>query len=86
MTNQENQRDKDRFEKLKETQVERGRDESDAIDVAGVKSKRCVGAKADRKTMMLPKEQRLAATNQIEPQPTSAIIAFAWNTWPQQRT
>jgi hypothetical protein len=32
--NKENQVDKDRFEKLKETQVERGRDEETAIEVA----------------------------------------------------
>jgi hypothetical protein len=34
MLNKENQRDKKRFEKLKETQIERGRDEEKAIDVA----------------------------------------------------
>jgi len=34
MLNAENQRDKKRFEKLKETQMERGRDEEKAIDVA----------------------------------------------------
>jgi hypothetical protein len=34
MLNRENQKDKDRFEKLKEAQVERGRDEEKAIEVA----------------------------------------------------
>ncbi len=34
MLNKENQVDKDRFEKLKETQVERGRDEETATGVA----------------------------------------------------
>jgi hypothetical protein len=34
MLNKENQVDKDRFEKLKDTQVERGRDEETAMDVA----------------------------------------------------
>jgi hypothetical protein len=34
MLNTENKKDKDRFEKLKETQVERGRDEDEAIQVA----------------------------------------------------
>jgi hypothetical protein len=34
MLNAENGRDKKRFEKLKETQVERGREEKKAIDVA----------------------------------------------------
>jgi len=34
MLNSENKVDKERFEKLKETQVERGRDEEKAIDVA----------------------------------------------------
>ena len=34
MLNKENKRDKKRFEKLKETQIERGRDEKKAIDVA----------------------------------------------------
>ena len=34
MLNQENQVDKDRFEKLKETQVERGRDEETAVEIA----------------------------------------------------
>jgi hypothetical protein len=34
MLNQENERDKKRFEKLKETQVARGTDESKAIDEA----------------------------------------------------
>jgi hypothetical protein len=34
MLNHENQKDKQRFEKLKETQVERGRDEEKAIEVA----------------------------------------------------
>jgi hypothetical protein len=34
MLNSENQTDKKRFEKLKEAQVERGRDEQKAIDVA----------------------------------------------------
>ena len=34
MLNQENQKDKDRFEKLKETQVERGRNEEKAIEIA----------------------------------------------------
>jgi len=34
MLNAENKRDKKRFEKLKETQIERGRDEEKAIDVA----------------------------------------------------
>ena len=34
MLNSENQVDKKRFEKLKEAQIERGRDEEKAIDVA----------------------------------------------------
>jgi len=34
MLNAENERDKKRFEKLKETQIERGRDEQKAIDLA----------------------------------------------------
>ncbi len=34
MLNEENQKDKERFEKLKDTQVERGRDEEKAIEVA----------------------------------------------------
>jgi hypothetical protein len=34
MLNQENQQDKDRFEKLKSAQVERGRDETKATEVA----------------------------------------------------
>jgi hypothetical protein len=34
MLNKENQVDKQRFEKLKETQVERGRDEEKAVEVA----------------------------------------------------
>jgi hypothetical protein len=34
MLKKENQKDKQRFEKLKETQVERGRDDEKAIDVA----------------------------------------------------
>jgi len=34
MLNEENQVDKQRFEKLKETQVERGRDEEKATEVA----------------------------------------------------
>jgi hypothetical protein len=34
MLKEENQKDKDRFEKLKDTQVERGRDEEEAIEVA----------------------------------------------------
>jgi hypothetical protein len=34
MLNEDNQKDKERFEKLKETQVERGRDEEKAIEVA----------------------------------------------------
>jgi hypothetical protein len=34
MLNPQNQNDKDRLEKLKETQVERGRDEEKAIEVA----------------------------------------------------
>jgi hypothetical protein len=34
MLNKENQRDKERFEKLKDAQVERGRDEQKATDVA----------------------------------------------------
>jgi hypothetical protein len=32
--NRENQVDKDRFDKLKETQVDRGRDENKAIEIA----------------------------------------------------
>jgi hypothetical protein len=32
--NKENQRDKERFEKLKDTQVERGRDETTATEIA----------------------------------------------------
>jgi len=34
MLNEENQRDKERFEKLKETQVDRGRDEEKAVELA----------------------------------------------------
>jgi hypothetical protein len=34
MLNPQNQKDKDRFEKLKEAQVERGRDEQTATEVA----------------------------------------------------
>jgi hypothetical protein len=34
MLNPKNEVDKERFEKLKDTQVERGRDEEQAIDVA----------------------------------------------------
>jgi hypothetical protein len=34
MLNTENEKDKERFEKLKETQVERGRDEDEATQVA----------------------------------------------------
>jgi len=34
MLNAENQRDKERFERLKEAQVKRGRDEEKATDVA----------------------------------------------------
>jgi hypothetical protein len=34
MLNAENQKDKDRFEKLKDAQVERGRDEEEATEVA----------------------------------------------------
>ncbi len=34
MLNEDNQKDKERFEKLKETQVERGRDEEKALEVA----------------------------------------------------
>ena len=34
MLNKENEKDKDRFEKLKETQVERGRDEEKATGIA----------------------------------------------------
>jgi hypothetical protein len=34
MLNQENEKDKERFEKLKDTQVERGRDEEEAVQVA----------------------------------------------------
>jgi hypothetical protein len=34
MLNKENEKDKKRFEKLKEAQVERGRDEEKAIEVA----------------------------------------------------
>jgi hypothetical protein len=34
MLNRENEKDKKRFEKLKETQVERGRDEEKATEVA----------------------------------------------------
>jgi hypothetical protein len=34
MLNKENEKDKERFEKLKDTQVERGRDEEKAIEVA----------------------------------------------------
>jgi hypothetical protein len=34
MLNNENQKDKDRFEKLKDSQVDRGREEEDAIQVA----------------------------------------------------
>jgi hypothetical protein len=34
MLNRENQVDKDRFDKLKETQVDRGREESKAIEIA----------------------------------------------------
>jgi hypothetical protein len=34
MLNEENRKDKRRFEKLKDTQVERGRDEEKAIEVA----------------------------------------------------
>ena len=34
MLNAENEQDKERFEKLKEAEVERGRDEEKAIDVA----------------------------------------------------
>jgi len=34
MLNKENQRDKDRFEKLKEAQVDRGRDDESATEIA----------------------------------------------------
>jgi len=34
MLNKENEKDKQRFEKLKETQVERGRDEEKAKEIA----------------------------------------------------
>ena len=34
MLNEENKRDKKRFEKLKETQVKRGRGEEEAIEIA----------------------------------------------------
>jgi hypothetical protein len=34
MLNSENEKDKERFEKLKQTQMERGREEEKAIDVA----------------------------------------------------
>ena len=49
MLNAENEQDKERFEKLKEAEVERGRDDEKAIDVAAAKLKNCGNVKLARK-------------------------------------
>ena len=49
MLNAENEQDKERFEKLKEAEVERGRDDEQAVDVAARQVKELRNEKVPRR-------------------------------------